>query len=102
MTGNDVRWVWSFAFKQRTSNTSNTTLFVHIPTPLGCFRCLKRGQKTRSGTFVSVSPVPWSVFGMDFWGRDEKHGHHMPIIDVFGQAHKQEKRCRPVTGNQLE
>jgi hypothetical protein len=45
--------------------------------------------------FLSISPVPWSVFEMDFWGCDGKHGHRMPIIDMFGQARKQEKRCEP-------
>ena len=39
---------------------------------------------------------------MDFWGRDGKQGRRVPIIDMSGQARKQEKRCEPVTGNQLE
>jgi hypothetical protein len=65
------------AFDQLTF-TSNTALSVRLPTPLGCLSCLKRGQKTRFGTFLSVSPAPCSGLGMMSPGSDGQYVHRVP------------------------
>jgi len=82
MTGNNVWWLQSVVFEQPTS-TSNTALVIHVPTPLGRLACLKRGQKTRLGTFLSVLPAPCFALGMKSCGSDEKNGHREPIDGWF-------------------